>query len=61
MLAATTVCMRERMGHASIQISVDVCGHLVPGGHRAEVDHLDDSAVVQPLYNSALPRLRQSA
>jgi integrase len=29
------------MGHASIQVTVDVYGHLVPGGNREAVDRLD--------------------
>jgi hypothetical protein len=29
------------MGHSSIQVTVDVYGHLVPGSNRAEVDRLD--------------------
>jgi integrase len=33
------------MGHRSIQVTVDIYGHLVPGGNRAAVDRLDD---VQP-------------
>ena len=32
------------MGHASIQITVDIYGHLVPGGSRAAVDRLDGDA-----------------
>jgi integrase-like protein len=34
--------VRDQMGHASIQITVDTYGHLVPGGNRAAVDRLDD-------------------
>ena len=29
------------MGHSSIKITVDVYGHLVPGGNKAAVDRLD--------------------
>jgi hypothetical protein len=29
------------MGHTSIKITVDVYGHLVPGGNKAAVDRLD--------------------
>jgi integrase len=32
----------EQMGHSSIQVTVDVYGHLVPGSNRAAVDALDD-------------------
>jgi hypothetical protein len=34
--------VRDQMGHASIQITVDTYGHMVPGGNRAAVDRLDD-------------------
>ena len=40
------MCGQQRvdhpMGHASIQITLDTHGHLVPGGNRAAVDRLDD-------------------
>ncbi len=44
--------VKEQMGHSSIQITVDVYGHLVPGGNRAAVDRLDD---VQPTATPAQP------
>ena len=34
--------VKEQMGHSSIDITVDVYGHLVPGGNRQAVDKLDD-------------------
>jgi hypothetical protein len=40
-------------GHASIQITVDTYGHLVPGGNRAAVDRLD--AETQPNATQAQP------
>src|SRR5262249_22145397 len=33
--------VKEQMGHSSIQVTVDIYGHLVPGGNRAAVDKLD--------------------
>ena len=33
--------VKEQMGHHSIQITVDIYGHLVPGGNRQAVDRLD--------------------
>lgn len=33
--------VKEQMGHSSIQVTVDVYGHLVPSANRAEVDRLD--------------------
>ena len=38
--------VKEQMGHASIQTTVDVYGHLVPGSNRVAVNRLDDP--VQP-------------
>ena len=49
----SVVYVKEQMGHASIQITVDVYGHLVPGGNRAAVDRLDD--VTQPSATPAQP------
>ena len=37
--------VKEQMGHASIQITVDTYGHLIPGANRAAVDRLDDAPV----------------
>jgi hypothetical protein len=34
--------VRDQLGHASIQTTVDTYGHLVPGGNQAAVDRLDD-------------------
>jgi integrase len=32
----------DQMGHSSIKVTVDVYGHLVPGGNRTAADRLDD-------------------
>jgi integrase len=34
--------VKEQMGHSSINVTVDIYGHLVPGGNRQAVDKLDD-------------------
>ena len=34
--------VKEQMGHASIQTTVDEYGHLVPGSNRNAVNRLDD-------------------
>ena len=31
----------EKAGHSSIQVTVDIYGHLIPGANRAAVDKLD--------------------
>ena len=38
--------VKEQMGHASIQTTVDVYGHIVPGSNRNAVNKLDDE--IQP-------------
>lgn len=34
--------VKEQLGHASIQTTVDVYGHIVPGSNRKAVNQLDD-------------------
>jgi integrase len=36
------VYVKEQMGHSSIATTVDLCGHLIPGGNRQAVDRLDE-------------------
>ena len=36
------------MGHSSIQITVDIYGHLVPGANISFVDRLDSLSSSQP-------------
>jgi integrase len=38
--------VKEQMGHSSINVTVDIYGHLVPGGNRQAVDKLDDVAPI---------------
>ena len=40
---ASLVYVREQMGHSSIQVTVDIYGHLVPGADVAFVDLLDQN------------------
>ena len=39
--------VKEQMGHSSIQVTVDIYGHLVPGGNRQAFDRLDDMPVTK--------------
>ncbi len=39
---ASLAYIKEQMGHSSIQTTVDVYGHLVPGANRHEVDKIDE-------------------
>ena len=34
--------IKEQMGHSSIQVTVDLYGHLVPGSNKQAVDRLDE-------------------
>jgi integrase len=40
---APIVYVKEQMGHASIQTTVDIYGHLIQGANRNEVNRLDDA------------------
>ena len=35
--------VKEQLGHSSIQITVDLSGHLVPGANRNAVDRLAEA------------------
>jgi integrase len=37
--------VKEQLGHASIQTTVDVYGHIVPGSNRNAVNRLDDEGL----------------
>jgi hypothetical protein len=52
--------VKEQLGHASIQITVDTYGHLIPGSNRAAVDKLDD-VPVQPTATPAQPQAVSAA
>ena len=41
--------VQQQLGHSSVQVTVDVYGHLIPGANRAAVDRLD----TQPPHNPA--------
>ena len=34
--------VRDQLGHHSIEVTVDIYGHLAPEGNKAAVDRLDD-------------------
>jgi integrase len=38
------VYVKEQMGHSSIQVTVDLYGHLIPGGNKQAVDRLDGAS-----------------
>jgi integrase len=39
---ASLAYVEDQLGHSSIQTTVDVYGHLVPGANKHEVDKLDE-------------------
>jgi integrase len=43
--------VKEQMGHSSIQVTVDIYGHLIPGGNRQAVDRLGPRQKKQPWFN----------
>ncbi len=50
------VYVKEQMGHSSIQITVDIYGHLIPGGNKAAVDRLDGTVnKMDSAAQSAIP------
>jgi hypothetical protein len=39
---ASIVYVKEQMGHSSIQVTVDIYGHLIPGANLSFIDRLDE-------------------
>lgn len=59
LLLQSPVYVKDQMGHCSIQVTVDLYGHLIPGGNKQAVDWLDfgvEERSVRP--ESATPRNR---
>jgi hypothetical protein len=52
--------VRDQLGHSSIQVTVDVYGHLIPGANRAAVDRLDAAPIRNPGATEALETIEQS-
>jgi len=40
--------VKDQLGHASIQLTVDTYGHLIPGANKAAVDRLDTATIRNP-------------
>ncbi len=47
--------VKDQMGHSSIQLTVDLYGHLIPGGNTQAVDRLDTPALQPDSVTSAQP------
>jgi integrase len=43
--------VKEQMGHSSIAVTVDLYGHLIPGGNRRAVDRLDEKSATQAQHS----------
>lgn len=55
----TPVYVKEQMGHTSIQITVDIYGHLIPSSNRQAVNRLDDETA-HPDAPETHPEKKQS-
>jgi hypothetical protein len=53
--------VKEQRGHASIQITVDIYGHLIPGANRAAVDRLDDAPMQPNATQAQLQPFKENA
>jgi len=56
---ASLAYVRDQMGHASIQITADVYGHLIPGANISYVDRLD--SMTSPQQSATPPQRSLSA
>jgi integrase len=45
---ASLAYVKEQMGHSSIQVTVDIYGHLVPGGNIKWIDRLGSTVEMEP-------------
>jgi hypothetical protein len=48
MRGESLVYIKEQLGHSSIQVTVDLYGHLIPGIHRGAVDALAEATKCNP-------------
>ncbi len=58
---ASLAYVRDRMGHSSIQVTVDVCGHLIPGANVSFVDMLDHLTSAQESERQPQERIRSES
>ncbi len=54
----SSVYVKDQMGHSSIQVTVDLYGHLIPGGNRQAVDQLD--SLLEVSAQGGKPHLRRT-
>ena len=53
---ASLAYVRDQMGHSSIQVTVDIYGHLIPGANISFVDRLD--SLTSPRHSAIQPQQR---
>ena len=53
--------VKEQMGHSSIQITVDIYGHLIPGADIGWMDRQDSETSPQPNATQAQPSSEHEA
>ena len=53
--------VKQLMGHSSIQVTVDIYGHLIPGADFRWIDRLDSPAGPQPTATQARPSSEHEA
>jgi integrase len=54
---ASLAYVKEQMGHSSIQVTVDIYGHLIPGGNIQWIDGLDGQTTTQPSATQPQPAM----
>ncbi len=52
--------IRDQLGHHSIKVTVDICGHLAPEGNKEAVDRLDDSDFNTPFRTPTAPQIEKA-
>ena len=57
---ASIVYVKEQMGHSSIQVTVDIYGHLIPGASVSYVDRLDVGLAETPQTSANRTQTLQS-
>ena len=58
---ASLAYVKEQMGHSSIQVTVDIYGHLIPGGNIQWIDRLDSQTSAQQSATPAQPAIEPSS
>jgi integrase len=57
---ASLAYVKEQMGHSSIQVTVDVYGHLIPGANISWIDRLDEKSPRKPVSRQADDKIHGS-